>query len=541
MTAAAPTAEPLTKLREQYESLALRAELQQLERIVKAEELSSRLIESEWGSLVDRREYLHDTPGWGRAYSRIATSGDRVRGQSFPVFENEQDLQEIVGIGRYIAAETEIGVGAIESLINYTLGTGFEYLVEPLDEDDGDTALVREVQRAIDEILEGNQWTGDKETDSFVRAHRDGECFRWAKDEGGFPLIVTPEPSYVTEPQQVRELEEYLGTSGFVWSFGIATRENCHDRPHAYFFKWDGDWDVAPAAEVSHIKLNVDRGVKRGVSDFFPSNMTVEQAVKLFRNVMQGSAVQASIAYIKEHAVGTTGEQITTARNTRATNIRQESTQAGTVRTIYGEKFAPGRVVETVGTKYHAGPLGQPSHPLYITVIQAALRMIGLRWSMPEYMVSADASNANYASTLVAGSPFIRATERRQAFHKRHNEELLWKCLAVYVRRGRFPGVFTLAELKRAVQLKIEAPSAAISNRLEEESIRDKQQAAGILSKKTRAAQSNLDFEIEQANIAEQTPAAPPLVLPKQAALAGALESVRTKAEAIAVLSECYP
>jgi hypothetical protein len=535
MTAATAT---LDSLRTRHEELTLRAETAELERHVRGLELSNRLVESQWGDTVDRREYLFDTPDWNRGYcSRLAQPGDRARGKDYPFFETEQDLQAIVGGARWLAAMTPIGIAALSALATFTLGTGFQYEADPRQETgDAKNPLVAEVNRAIEEILEINQWTGDKEEECFRRAHRDGECFRWAKDEGGYPLIEVPEPCYVTEPAQVRELEDYLGTGGYDWSFGVATQPGRHDRPFGYFLKWEGrDWDMAPAAEVSHVKLNVDRQVKRGLSDFMPTQEVIDQTIKLTRNVMQGSAVQASIAYIKEHVAGTTSDSITTARNTRATHTRQETTQAGNVRTIYGEKFAPGRVLETAGTKYHAGPLGQPSHPLYIAVIQAGFRQAAIRWEMPEYMISADASNNNFASILVAGSPFVRATERRQEMHKRANEDLLWKCLAVYVRRGRFTqyGVGTLTELKREVQIKVDAPSAAIANRIEEEGIRDKQQAAGILSKKTRSAQSNLDYEVEQANIAEEPknqsaqiglqappqPQAQSVMLPTQAAI----------------------
>ncbi len=537
----APTA-TLETLREQHEALILRAETAKLEGIVRGLELSNRLVESEWGDLVDRREYLYDTPGWNRRYDyRITSPGDRARGKCTPFFENETDLANIRGIGRYLATAVEHGVTALESLINYTIGTGFTYKVATRDESETKKPLVAEVQRALEEILQGNSWTGDKETEAFYRAPRDGETILWAKDEGGFPLILLAEPDYLREPAQVRDLEDWLGEDGggYDWSFGVATQSGRHDRPYGYFLQWEGsasDWDVAPASEVSHIKLNVDRMVKRGISDFYAAYLTLERAAKLLGNTLQGAAIQATIAYIKEAAAGTPSDAITTARNTRATHSQTESTQRGTTRTVYGEKFYPGRVIDASNVKYHAGPLGQSQAPVYETIVQLALRVVGARWSMPEYMISGDASNANYSSTLVSGGPFDRATQRRQAFYKRHFEDVIWKCLAVYVRRGRFMslGIGTLSDLKREVQLKIDAPPAAIQDKVQEEEIRDKQQAAGILSKKTRSALSDLDYDIEQANIREQAPAPADVV-------AAAMESLRTTEEARALLEALYP
>lgn len=522
----------LDALREQYDELTMRAEVAALKKLVEGHEMAGRLVESDqWGDLVNRREYLFDTPGWGRGQYdyRITSPDDRKRGKCTPFFENEQDLANIRGIGRYLAGATEIAIGAVETLLNYTCGNGLTYEAEPLEENPGEDAsrspddpqnaaarqhksrtdrLVKEVQVALDEILEANRWEGDQEAEVMLRAIRDGESILWVQDEGGMPLVRTIEPDYLTEPASTSRLEDYLGCGGYDWSFGIATMPGRHDRPYAYFVQWEGsasDWDVAPAHEVVHIKANVDRGVKRGISDFYGPYLTIERAGKLLGNTLQGAAIQATIAYIKEHAGGTNTDAITSHRNTRATHTGQVQTPTG-VKTIYGEKFTPGRVIDTVGTKYHAGPLGQPAHRMYVEVMQAALRIVGARWSMPEYMISGDASNANYASTLVSGSPFVRATERRQGKFKGEFSRLMWIALGHLVRRGRFRqfGIHTLAELKQQVQLKVEAPAVAIADKEAEETIRETRHRNGILSKRTWAGQVDLDYDIEQANILEE-------------------------------------
>ena len=47
--------------------------------------------------------------------------------------------------------------------------------------------------------------------------------------------------------------------------------------------------------------------------------------------------------------------------------------------------------------------------------IQAELRAIGSALAMPEYMISGDSSNANYASTMVAEGPAVKTFEEMQA------------------------------------------------------------------------------------------------------------------------------
>lgn len=502
----------LDQLREEYDRLTMQAEVSALQKLVQGEQLASRLVESDqWGDLVNRREYLFDTPGWGRGQYdyRITSPDDRKRGKCTPFFENEQDLANIRGIGRYLATATDVALGAIETLINYTIGNGFTYEAEPLDEKNPNEPLTKAVQTALDEILEANHWEGEQEAEAFWRVPRDGEAILWVQDEGGMPLVRTIEPDYLTEPASTSRLEDYLGTGGYDWSFGIATMPGRHDRPYGYFVQWEGsasDWDVAPAHEVVHIKANVDRGVKRGISDFYGPYLTIERAGKLLGNTLQGAAIQATIAYIREHASGTTSDQIQSFRNSKATHTAQVPLQAGGTRTVYGEKFSGGRVIDTLGQKYHAGPLGQPAHRLYVEVMQAALRIVGARWSMPEYMISGDASNANYASTLVSGSPFVRATERRQGKFKGEFSRLMWIALGHLTRRRRFRqfGIHTILELKQQVQLKVEAPAVAIENKVDEEIVRKIRKEAHILSGRTWAGQVGLDYDIEQANILEE-------------------------------------
>lgn len=506
----------LESLREQHERLTMQAEIAALSRLVESESLAARVVESEWGDLVNRREYLYDTPGWGRGgYDfHITSPDDRKRGKCSPFFENEQDLALIRGVGRYLAGSTEVGIGALESIVNYTIGSGFTYEAEPLDEEESESQLIGAVQLAIDEIMEVNGWEGCQEAESFKRYARDGEAILWVQDEGGQPIVRTVEPDYLVEPENTSRLEDYLGTGGYDWSFGVATLPGRHDRPYAYFVQWEGsttDWDVAPASEVIHIKANVDRGVKRGISDYYGPWKTIERATKLLGNTLQGSAIQATIAYIREHADGTTKSAVESFRVSKADGSYTVPRSGGGTKQVYQETFRPGRVIDTVGTKYHAGPLGMPSHSLYIEVMQAAYRIVGARWGMPEYMISGDASNANYASTLVSGSPFVRATERRQAFLKSAYSRLLWIALGLLVRHGRFRqyGVATLTELKRRVQLKIEAPAVAIENKVDEELVRKIRAEAKVLSSRTWAGQVGLDYDVEKANVLREPKADP--------------------------------
>src|SRR6185369_4253327 len=90
--------------------------------------------------------------------------------------------------------------------------------------------------------------------------------------------------------------------------------------------------------------------------------------------------------------------------------------------------YPPGSVLKVgYGQEYLPGPMGAERNAGFELVGQYSLRRIGVRWNMPEYMISGDASNGNYSSTLVAESPFVKAREADQQFYKRHFLSILWK------------------------------------------------------------------------------------------------------------------
>ncbi len=507
----------LDQLRAKHAELTLQREMADLQESIRIAELAQRVVESEWGEPVNRRDYLTDTPGWGNAVDiRVSQPSDRYKGKCTPFFENEQDLANIRGIARHLAGSYEVAINAMENLTNYTLGTGFAYSFVPCKDTNSPEGLAKLCDVVFKEWATLNSWYSIREAEIFQRAHRDGESFVWLKDTPRGPIARIIEPDFVTEPNNPAAVESYIDFPGLCWSFGVASESEVEtDIVHGYFvqpYNTGDNWDFVPTDEMSHIKLNVDTGVKRGISDFYAVYQNLERAAKLLGNTTQGAAIQAAIAFIKEHVPGTSGDAMVLGRNSRASGSVSYQTTAGS-RTDYYQKFRPGQVIETVGTKYISGPLGQNNSDNYISVVQAALRMVGARWQMPEYMISGDASNANYSSTLVAGSPFDRATTRRQARFRGVYETLIWKAMNWYAKRGRFSefGIKTADELKTMVDLNIEAEPAFLANKTEQHTINKDLFASGILSKQGWADREGIDLEAEQAKTAEETPVDDPI------------------------------
>jgi hypothetical protein len=146
------------------------------------------------------------------------------------------------------------------------------------------------------------------------------------------------------------------------------------------------------------------------------------------------------------------------------------------------------------------GPMGSERNSNFILIAQYVARAIAARWAMPEFMFTSDASNANYASTLVAESPFVKAREADQRFYGQAFVELLWKVLRLAHEIGRaFQNIEKFDDLQQILELTATGPR--VSNRDELQTVQRQQIEVGMgtLSLETAAAEMGRDLAKEQA------------------------------------------
>ena len=502
----------LAELRGQLEEAQIRAQIKRIESAIKAADLETRFVgrvAEAWGDRVDRTEYLRDGAGISffgdLSGAAISQASDRRDGDNFPFWQTETELAQIRGVARVLAQIDEVAIGALENLTNYAVGDGFTYKVVAKQAGDPQAAiLAKRVQKIVDRCLEENEFTQQGERDFFASSRRDGELIVALAHRGGPSVeLIQIDPGALTEPDNVRELGEYarLPDVPLSWKYGIATQRSRTQRPHAYFVDWasDGsqDWDVFGPDRLIHLKLNVDRAIKRGVSDYFAVWRNLERSGRLLGNTLEGASVQAAIAYIREHAQGTSVDSIADLVTARA-DVRKVDPTTGKTRNV--AKMRPGTIVDvTAGLKYQAGPMGSPNGPAFVEIVQAGLRMAGIRWTMPEYMISGDASNANFSSTLVSESPFVKATSSRQGIYVRTYRKILWNAVKLIATRTKLLGAgVTPQVLDELLDLVVDAPEIAVRDRLQEHMIRKEEYSAGILSKATWATEAGRDLATEQ-------------------------------------------
>lgn len=498
----------LAELRDEHEAVLLEGQ-------IKAHRLLSSAVlrEGEWGDRVSPTEHLDDVPDWygGGVSDRISRATDHKNGDNYPYWLTETQHQNQRGISRHIVTTDEVAIGAVENHCNYVLGKrGMEFKVMPKDKNDG--ALATRAQKVIDSFLDYNKWSGVLERELVAKTPRDGELLIALEDRGGLVAeAIHLDPSFITEPDNPRDLEHYQRLGSLEWKYGIASEPSRPAKTRGAFCQWYGDendWSFYPTARLIHGKLNVDRDVKRGMSDFYAVYTNLCRASKLFGNTMEGAAVQAAIAYIREHAPGVGPGAIRDFAESQSTDVINTPVGKGGVKRRLATKMRPGTVPDIPqGMKYVAGPLGQPRSTAYIEVMQAAMRRIGIRWTMPEYMISGDASNANFSSTLVSESPFVKAIEARQGWYATHFAELLMKVLML---KASVLGLLPRQVAER-LKINVELPEVAIRDREKETRVRQIEYDVGLLSLETWASEVNRNLKDEQTKGARprNTAAAP--------------------------------
>lgn len=440
------------------------------------EQLERRLLEAWqglWDSFVDPREsFRDDADDW-------ISLGSGTRAQCQVPFANEIELQEIRDQCRALAAGNEFAINGHENRISYLVGSGHTYRAtqrkgqEPCDD------LCARVQEVLDEFIDANDWHR-RQQEIVRRQDRDGEVFlRFFGDPRGGLRVRFVEPAQVASP---RGLSNHSATS-----FGIETEPDDVETPLAYFI----DGVAVPASEIQHRKANVDCNVKRGLPLFYPVRKNLRRAEKLLRNMSVVAEIQSAIALIRKHRGGTrTGVQQFVAAQADA-NV----TSPATGQSVSFRRFAPGTILDSHGGIEYDFPASALDASSYVTVLQAELRAIASRLVMPEFMLTSDASNANFASTMVAESPALRMFARLQSELARDDLSVMRRVLETAVAAGRLP-----QEVLPLVDVQVGPPTLAVRDALQEAQAFRIEFESGILSPQTWSQRRGLDFEQEQAN-----------------------------------------
>jgi len=367
----------LERLREEVEAARLSHQLSVMELEQRAMKEALEFIDT----FVDPRDAFRDPDG-GPDWIPVGGTLDGKLSNEH-AFRNEQEHAQIRARMREMAVHNPLCVSAYKNLVAFSVGKGLTYKVTTREKaGEVDPDLIADAQDVIDEFTDRNGWCR-QEQENVKRHHRDGEWFlRYYPQPGGFLDVRIVEPAQVSQP------------NGTNHTYGIETEPGDVKRVVAYWI----DGDRVEAEEVLHAKSNVDANVKRGLPTLYPARQHLDRAIKLLRNMSAMANTQAAIAMVRKYPAGTRRSAIEPFVDEQADyKILNTATQ----RTERYRRLNPGTVLDGIGVEYEF-PHARANASAFVEVYKTELRTIAALTGLAEHMFSADASNANYSSTLIA-------------------------------------------------------------------------------------------------------------------------------------------
>ena len=414
---------------------------------------------------VDPMEPYYDTDGtrWVSSSSNANPAGP------FPVFD-ESFLRDMRSQCRSHALCNEFAINALENRVNYIIGSGHKYHIIPKTAADFD--LSQHVRGVIDDFTDINNWPA-RHQEIIRRRDRDGEVFiRLFYDTNGKTRIRFVEPEQISTPMCKQNEAAH--------SFGIHTAHADVEMVYGY---WIED-EYVSSEHIQHRKANVDFNVKRGIPLLFPVRKNLRRVEKLLRNMSIVAEIQSAIALIRKHS-GNNGESI-------RRHVQTQS-DTSTVDSITGRRgnvqhFPAGTIIDSYGGTDYQFPIAAIDASRYILILQAELRAIAARLVMPEFMLTSDASNSNYSSTMVAEGPAVRMFERLQHETIVEDMSLFHKAIKHATRCGVIP-----ENCLRNVEIHAIPPLLAVRDRLKEARADEILLKNGIISAHTMTMRHGLD------------------------------------------------
>ena len=252
------------------------------------------------------------------------------------------------------------------------------------------------------------------------------------------------------------------------------------------------DGQLIDASEIQHRKANVDANVRRGLPLFYPVRKNLRRAEKLLRNMSVVAEIQSAIALIRKHRQGTaSGVRQFVANQADYAAAATTGNRANIV-----HRYGPGTILDAHAGMEYDFPAAGVDAANYVVVLQAELRAIASRLVMPEFMLTSDASNANYSSTMVAEGPAMRMFARLQAEQVCDDLLVMRRVIDNAAMSGRLS-----VEAQTLVEIQAVPPSLAVRDQLQESHRHKIEHVAGILSPQTWSQLAGFDYDQEQTNI----------------------------------------
>lgn len=432
-------------------------------------------------------------------------------GDALPVddsdFRDEPTLSWARAVTRVLSRSNPFAICGHENRISYIVGTGHVYRVAPKDDEvKVSPEQLAKAQAVIDRFTKANRWEFCQQ-EIVRRLDRDGEVFLrkydGEADEDGKSTTILRfiEPAEVYRPDNKKDDPNA--------AFGIQTAKDDATTVEGYWV----NGDLVEAKEIQHRKANVDCNVRRGRPTFWAARHLLRSAVETLLNIGATSDIQTRIAMIRR-TPGVNRDAMQAVR-TREADFQRANPATGKIENY--KRYQRGSIIDVKEGVEYDFPAAGIDVSEYGLGVQAELRAVAAMVVMPEFMFTADASNANYSSTMVAEGPSVRNFERLQSTQRTYDLELMWPELEKAAESGEIT-----AETLAAIQIQVTMPTLAVRDKLEEAQTYQIYLDKRILSPQTVTGKLGEKYEQEQKSIKEHDAANPP----PEPTLSGALSQV---------------
>lgn len=307
---------------------------------------------------------------------------------------------------------------------------------------------------------------------------------------------------------QVRFIEpECIKDPDAIYSHGIEVDPNDVETVIRYFYVPFGKETADPieAREILHQKFLGTQNMKRGIP---PLGLLIKRLTQYdgwLNDRIILNHVRSKIVLIRKWLKATPGD-ITAFAKAKADSTRVNPSTGKEERY---RKLKAGTMIDTHGQveyqflapNVQAGDVRYDGREIKLAISVGA--------GQPEYMVTADASNANFSSTWISEAPGVREFERLQGVASDAMEEIWHRCMIFEIEHNSLatPEGYDPENLDSGYIPTIVPPQLVTRSRLDETRANQIESDSGVLSRKTWRQRDGLDDDAENENIESETEA----------------------------------
>jgi hypothetical protein len=424
------------RLKRQIETERLQAAL--------AQEISQRRVNEHIRALTTSlcNPIQEGLPDWAK--DRDETSWQMTQGQRIPHLYTEEDLREM----QRRALELSLRPGGraiIGTLENFVIGQ--ESIIRCDDENPA-------VQEYWDEWYRVSNWDM-KDKESFRRYIRDGEVFnRFFLPKSNTPIGTNQYAHILTRFIEPLEIENFDGDINS--TYGIQTDPDDIETIIAFLrrhIRQDSTElrERIDPRDMVFFKIGSDSNMKRGITHLVGAAEYIvkyehwlEDRIKLNRiRHLYGLFAKVDNPATSLTTLADKINNDTTGKTAAGEGTPKKALRSPSVMLQRGIEW------EYKNLQINAQDTKEDGRAIQLQVA-AAVRLA-------EYVVRADASNSNYASTMVSESPMVKEFEALRDLHTRYTNLVTQKVLGYAVRTGQLPATSTKTttteQAKRAKEL----------------------------------------------------------------------------------------